>query len=219
MLDTLRKPPLVVAVVLMVIVVLIELGSMLLGSGKTPGSGIPTLPILDGLLAWTILLIAAPILIPESVQGRIQGILTLIVSIVVLLFAIFKGFAILAKLIVMVSLLLAPIFGTLAYVALFGHFQRGDAAVTLSLIMMLKLVFAALLIIAHQSFLKQKSLVLLVLTSLLANIVISFLHGFVPIVLVSITDSIAAIVIVILAVIWAIYALVTSIISIVRVIV
>jgi hypothetical protein len=49
------------------------------------------------------------------------------------------------------------------------------------------------------------------LTSLLANIVVSFLHGLVPFVLVSILDAVAAIVVGVLAAIWALIKLIGSI--------
>jgi hypothetical protein len=49
-----------------------------------------------------------------------------------------------------------------------------------------------------------------------ANLIISFLHGFVPIILVSITDAIGAIIVGILAVIWAIILLVFAIISVIK---
>ena len=59
-------------------------------------------------------------------------------------------------------------------------------------------------------------MVLIIITSLVANLIISFLHNFVPIPLVSITDAIGAIVVAILAVIWAIVLLVGAIISIIK---
>jgi hypothetical protein len=49
------------------------------------------------------------------------------------------------------------------------------------------------------------------LTSLLANIVVSFLHGLMPMFLVSILDMVAAIVVGVLAAIWAIVKLFGSI--------
>ena len=79
--------------------------------------------------------------------------------------------------------------------------------------MLLKIGFAVCLVIAHQRFLQNRGLVLIVLTSLVAGIVVSFLHGFVPLILVSITDAVAAIIIGIIAVIWAIVLLVGSLVS------
>jgi hypothetical protein len=221
MLDSLRKPPFLIAVVLIVVAFLIEIGAALVSflGKETPGLGIPSLALLDGLVVFTILLMAASLLIPERIQGRVQGIVTLIISLLVLLAAIANGFAALIRLMIMVSLLFSPIFGTIAYFAVFGHFPKAAAAVTLSSIMTLKLLFAGFLIFAHQRFLQNKGLVLIVLTSLVACLIISFLHGFVPGPLVSITDAIAAIIIVILAAIWAIIFLIGSIISIVKAIV
>ena len=82
--------------------------------------------------------------------------------------------------------------------------------------MTLKFGFIVCLILAHQRFLQNKGLVLIVLTSLLANLIIGFLHNFVPGPLVSITDAIGAIIVGILAVIWAIVLLIFSIISIIK---
>ena len=221
MIDTLRRPLFLIAVVLIVIVFLIELGSGLvasLGAGAR-GMGIPYLSLLDGLLAFTISLIACSLLIPERVQGRIQGVATLIVSLIVITLGIAQIFTALGKLFLMLGLLLAPIFGTIAYLIIFAGFPRGEAAFSLSLLMTLKLFFAGFLVFSHQRFLQNKGLVLLTLCSFIATIIVSFLHGFVPGFLVSITDAIAAIVVSIIAIVWAIVFLVGSIISMVKAIV
>ena len=76
-----------------------------------------------------------------------------------------------------------------------GRSIAGLAGVLLGLIMTLKFGFAGCLAFAHQGFLKMKGLVLIVLTSMLAGIIVSFLHGLVPGILVSITDAIAAIIV------------------------
>lgn len=226
MLDELRKPFLVIALVLILLVVIVEASSSLLldlgtpGAAsldaKTPGYGISYLAFLDTFVFYITLLIGLGMIIPERVQGRIQGIATVIVSFLGCLGTIFAIITCLVMLIIMVTLLLAPIFGTIAYLAIYGHFDRTGAAVTLSLIMMLKLGFVVCLLLAHQRFLQNKGLVLIVLTSLLANLIISFLHNFVPGILVSITDAIGAIIVGILAVIWAIVLLIFAIISIVK---
>src|SRR5262249_12415854 len=98
----------------------------------------------------------------------------------------------------------------------YGSFDRGLASVLLSAIMTLKLLFAGFIVFAHQGFLKMKGLVLIVATSLVAGVVVSFLHGLVPTILVSITDAIAGIVVAILAALWGIFFLVGSIPSIIR---
>ena len=226
MLDELRKPFLIIALVLIFLVVLIEASSSLLLDLKapgadslgaeTPGYGISYLAFLDTLVFYITLLLGLAMIVPERLQGRVQGCVTAIVSFLGCLGAIFAIITCLIVLVIMVTLLLAPIFGTIAYLAIYGDFDRSGAAVILSLIMALKIGFAVCLVLAHQRFLQNKSLVLIVLTSLLANLIISFLHNFVPGILVSITDAIGAIIVGILAVIWAIVLFVFAIISIIK---
>jgi hypothetical protein len=180
-------------------------------SGKPPGLAIPSLALLDGLVLYTVALMAAPFLVPERVIGRVQAILTLIVSLAVLALAGVLLFIIVAQLILMVSLLVSIPFGTIVYLVLFGFFNRPGASITLSVLMALKLAFAGCLVLAHQRFLQIKGLVLLVLTSLLSMAIVSFLQGLVPIFLVSITDAVAALIVVFLAGLWAFFLLIGSI--------
>ena len=183
---------------------------------RPPGRAIGNLALLDGLLLFTVGLIGASLLMPERVHGRIQGIVTLIVALIVLFAAIAKVFIAIAALTLMVTLLLAVPFGTIIYLIGYGSFDRGLAGVLLGLVMTLKFGFAGCLAFAHQGFLKMKGLVLIVLTSMLAGIIVSFLHGVVPGILVSITDAIAAIVVAVLAALWAVFLLIGSIPSIVK---
>lgn len=221
MLDELRRPFFIIALVLMIFVVLVEVGSPWLlkvsdASFDRPGYGIQYLVFVDAFLLYVTVLIGLALIIPERIQGRVQGCATLIVSFFGCLGIIAAIIFALVFLLLLVALLLAPIFGTIAYVAVYGDFDRSGANVTLSLIMLLKIGYCILLVLAHQRFLQNKSLVLLTLTSLVANIIISFLHNLVPLVLVSITDALGAIVVAIIALIWAIIFLVGSIISIVK---
>jgi hypothetical protein len=103
------------------------------------------------------------------------------------------------------------------YLAKFADFDTNQAVATLGVIMSLKLAFAGFLVFSHQRFLENKGLVLIILTSLLATIIISFLHGMVPFILASITDMIGAIVVAVLAAIWALFYLIGSIPAIVKV--
>jgi hypothetical protein len=183
-----------------------------------PGCAILYTALLDGLVLFAVILIALPLIIPDRLHGNIQGIISLILSLVVLIVAIFMIVFAFIKLMIMVGLFTATPFGTIAYFALYGFFNRGGATAVLGLLMLLKLGFAVCLILAHPRFLQNKGLVLIVLTSLLANVIISFLHGLVPVFLVSITDMIAAIISAVLAAIWAIFLLIGAIISVIRVI-
>jgi len=189
---------------------------ILTSSADPPGMAIGTLALLDGLVLFTVVLMGLTLLVPERVHGRVQGVVSLIVSVVVAIVSIVVALAAFTKTMLMIALVTASPFGTAAYLATWGFFDRGGAGVALSLIMGLKLGFAVCLVLAQQRFLQVKGLVLIVLTSLLANVIISTLHGIVPIPLVSITDAIAAIIVAIIALIWAIVLLVFSIVSIVK---
>lgn len=238
--NELRKPFLLVAIILFALVVLVELGSsLIIGGGSAedaitsqedmaitvtgevdepPGRAITYLALVDGILLYTVVLIGLSLLVPEKLLARAQGVLTLIGSIILIIVGIILVIIAFIELLVMVSLFFAFPFGTAAYLALWGFFPRGDAAVLLSLLMFLKLAGCVFLVLAQQRFLQMKGLVLLVLTSLVCNIIVAFLHGLVPIILVSIFDNIAALVVGIIAIIWAIVLLVLSIPSIVAMI-
>jgi hypothetical protein len=224
--DKLRKPFFFIAVALMAIVVLMEVGSMAVLENVNekaasldaprPGYGIPYMALLDGLILYTVSLMGLSLLVPERIQGRLQGIATLILSLLLLLGCIVLIVFAFVFLMLMVTLFLSPPFGTIAYLAIFGDFDRQGASITLALIMTLKLVTAGCLVLAHQRFLQNKGLVLIILTSLLGTFIVGLLHGLVPGILVSITDAIAGIIAGILAAIWAIVFLIGSIISIVK---
>jgi hypothetical protein len=185
---------------------------------EPPGRAITYLALVDGILLYTVVLIGLSLLVPEKLLARAQGVLTLIGSIILIIVGIILVIIAFIELLVMVSLFFAFPFGTAAYLGLWGFFPRGDAAVLLSLLMFLKLAGCVFLVLAQQRFLQMKGLVLLVLTSLVCNIIVAFLHGLVPIILVSIFDNIAALVVGIIAIIWAIVLLVLSIPSIVAMI-
>jgi hypothetical protein len=153
----------------------------------------------------------AGMLLPDRLHARAQGVVTLVASIVLITTAIVLLVLAIASVILMVALLFAFPFGTIAYLIIFGSFPRGDMAVILSLLMFLKLVFAGMLVFAQPRFIQNKGLVALVLTSLIANVVVSFLHGLVPGVLVSITDAVAGIVLAIIAIVWGVILLIGSI--------
>jgi hypothetical protein len=221
MLEELRKPFFIIALIIMLCVILVETGSPWLmdvadKGFDRPGYGIQYLVFVDAFLFYVTVLIGLALIIPERIQGRVQGCVTLILSFFGCLGIIVAIIFALVFLLLLVALLLAPIFGTAAYLAIYGDFDRSGANITLSLIMTLKIVFVVFLILAHQRFLQNKSLVFLIFTSLLCNLIISFLHNFVPGFLVSITDAIGAIIVGIIAIIWAIVFLVGAIISIIK---
>jgi hypothetical protein len=239
--SSLRTPFFVIALVFMTLAVLVELGSSHIiggnGAGSSlqqqaaeqdveidgdigdvdepPGRAISYLALVDGILLYTVLLMGLSLVIPERTHGRIQGVATLILSIVLIILAFILSLIAFIELLVMVALFLAVPFGTIAYLALWGFFPRGEAATVLSLLMLLKVAFIVFLVLAQQKFLQQKGLVALVLTSLVCMLIIGFLHGFVPLVVVSIVDTLSALIIGIIAIIWAIVLLIGAIPSIV----
>jgi hypothetical protein len=220
--DKMRIPFFCAAVICLVIVFAIELGSQsFLGVGdgnlSTPGLGIIYLAWLDWLLLFSILLMSAALIVPDRIHGRIQGIITFIVALLTLLGAIVAIFAAFGLLMLMVSLLLAVPFGTAIYFAEFADFNVGAAAATLAFIMIFKVAFVIFLILAHQRFLQNRGLVLLIATSLVATILLGFLHGIAPPFLAYITDDIGALINAILAAIWALFFLIGSIPSIIKV--
>jgi hypothetical protein len=197
--DELRRPFFYAALILIVAVILIELGSGLVLRGKLPegdvmsaisgalpasirdaledvdsgevselaeassdipGRGIPYLAFLDGMVLFTVGLVASSLLIGDRVQGRVQGIATLILSILMILGAIAAIILAIVLLLLMIALLLAVPFGTIAYLAIYGFFDRGGASTVLSLLMILKLAFVVCLFLAQQRFLQNRGLVL-----------------------------------------------------------
>ena len=211
-LDTLRKPLFVAALVLIAIALLVEIGAKIVSSfGESIGFGIPYTAFLDALLVYVIVLMALSLLMPKKLHGRLTGIATLVVSFLLAIASFVAIFVAFYALMAMVTLLLSAPFGTIAYLAIYGHFPRGEASVTLGALMALKLLFAACLLLAHQSFLQNKGLVVLVLFSLLAGIIVSFLHRLVPGVLVSIADAASGIVLGVIALLWAVWFLLRSI--------
>ena len=144
--NELRKPFLLVAIVLIALVVLVELGSSLILGGapagdalegqalelevevdgasnveEPPGRAITYMAMVDGILLYTVLLIGLSLIIPEKVQARAQGVTTLIGSIILIIVGIILLIIAFIELLVMVSLLFAVPFGTIAYLALWGR--------------------------------------------------------------------------------------------------
>lgn len=176
----------------------------MLEADHPPGVGIAAMALIDGILMYSLILVGIGLVMPERIQGRIQGLATCVVAVVVVLVSIALAFATFGQILLMIGLLLSVPFGTIAYMAKFGFFDTGTAAVILSLIMTCKLASAGLLIASNQRFLENRGLIVLILFSLVVNVVLAILHGFPPGFLVSITDAVGALVFAILAIIWGI---------------
>ncbi|MDJ0868836.1 MAG: hypothetical protein QNK03_22195 [Myxococcota bacterium] len=184
--------------------------------GPPPGRSIPALGLLDLLLVIPLTWMVLSLVLSHAVLGRVQPIATLVASLIILFVALFLVFRNLGELLLMVGLLLAVPFGTIAYFATYASFPVGASAALLSAGLLFKIACCALLVAAQQRFLTVKSLVVLALVSLLCSVLVSFLHGFPPRFLASITDAIGAIVVGIVALLFAIVTLIGSIIGTVR---
>lgn len=219
MLESLRKTPFFIAMILLGLILLVEVGTAVAipfvdKAGDAVGSGIPALALLDAQLVFTALLMAAPLIFPQSVTGRIQGIATVVVALVLIIAGIMAGLAAFSFLTYLVGLLTIHPAGLPIYASSEYHlFPNNLAATTLGFIMSCKLGSVAALVVAHQRFLENKGFMLLIGTSLLATVIISFLHGFVPGPLVTVTDVFGALVVVVLALIWAVLGLIFGAIS------
>ncbi len=237
----LRRPFLLLALLAIALAMGLELGAALLSGGgdaggelrdrvgllglelgdvgritQPSGRGTGQLALIDAVALWTTGLFSLSLVVPERIQGRVQGVATLVISIVLLIVSVVLLVVAFVELTVMVSLFLAAPFGTLAYLAVWGFFPVGDAAVLLGLVLLLKLGWAGLLLLAQPRFLQNKGLVLLALTTLLCTVVLEFLHRLVPVILVSITDDLGAVVFAVVAIVWALVLLIGSVPAIVK---
>lgn len=224
---TLRTPFFILAVAALCAAIALEVGSnwLLLTHQQSGASsavqsqlGIPSLWLLDASLLWTLVLMCFSLVLNKNLVARTQGIISLIISIVIVLFGIKVLFTSLTLLLVMVGLI-SSFFGFIVYMALFGFFDTSSAAVVLSAVTFFKLVCAVLLVLAQQGFLNLRGLIFLFALSLLCDLLLSFLQGLPPGFLVSVTDAIGAIIISIIAIIYAIFQAIWAIVAIVRAVV
>jgi hypothetical protein len=221
--EQLRWPFMFIAVVLAVAFVALEAGStFLLGTSQAGAAssvqsqlGIPSLWLLDIALLWTVVLAALPLLLDKNLVARLQGVVTLILSIVVII----AGLVTLIKAFVLLMVMLALVvsfFGMIAYLAIWGGFDTGSAATMLATITFFKLALVVCLLLAQQRFFQSKGLIILIVLSLVCDLLMSFLHGLVPGIFVSITDALGAIIISIVAIIYALFQAVWAIVAIAR---
>jgi hypothetical protein len=227
--DQLRKPFFIVALVCMALAVLVDLGAISIVvqhvpttaaiDAPRPGRGIPTMALLDLLVLFAATLMGVALIVPERIQGRVQGLISLIFSALLLIACVVTLWSEFLLLSLMLGLLLSVPFGSIVYFASYAFFAIAPARAALSIILLLKLGFAISLVLAQQRFLQNKGLVLVIVTSLAANLLLAFLHSFVPGFLVSITDDVGGILICILAIVWSVVYLIGGIFSVVKAIV
>jgi len=217
-----RIPFFVIAAVIMVLVVALELSTLaflrtaVVGGESVPGLGGPYLALLDGILLFTVIQISLGYFPFKALTARIASIASLVLSFFGVIGSFLLILAAFGFILLMIGLLLAVPFGTIAYLAAYGHFPKNDAVVILSFIMLMKVIFLVMLALAHQGYLKNKGLVFLIGLSLLATWLTSFLIALPPGFLSSITDAVGALITAIIAFIWLILILIMSIVAVVK---
>ncbi len=219
----------VVAAVLFLLVVLVEVGAgqlvtshardsetaRVVGDADPSGFALSALALLDGMFLVGVIMMGVGS-VSSSLHSRIHGLVTLISSIIVIIVAIILAIICIVLLTLMLALLFAPPFGTIIYTAVFGSFPRGAALSVLAILFALRVGGGVLLFLWQPRVLKAKGLLLLFFTCLGCGVLVSFVFGLVPGLLVSILDALAAIIICIVAAIWAIVLAIFGLISIVK---
>lgn len=172
------------------------------GTDSAPGWGIRMLGLIDLALGWTLALMAVEIIRPMGPLAKVQGFVTLVLSIFGILAGLLLIFATLSLLILMVSLLLAFPFGTAAYMAAWAAFPAGAAQAILALLMTFKLIGIGLLMVATPALLKNRGLLLLLGLSVGLTFLTGLLIGLVPGVVAAIADVLCALVSAVAGTIW-----------------
>lgn len=183
--------------------------------GSIPGLGGPYLALIDGIILYSIILMWISMAPGKAITARVQSVVTLILS----LFGAFGSFVLIfvafGLILLMIGLLLAVPFGTIAYFAAYADFPKSVAVSALTFVMMLKLAFLILLFLAHQGFMKNIGLVIMIGLSLLTTWLTSFLIALPPGFLASITDAVAALITAVVAFIRLVMLFIASLIGII----
>jgi hypothetical protein len=140
----------------------------------------------------------------------------LVLSLLGLLGTLVFAFCTFTLIMLMVTLLLAAPFGTLAYFAVWGHFPTGPARISVALVMSLKLIGIGLIAASHLTLLKNKFFLVLAGCSIGLTFVLGLLYAFPPRFLVSITDAIGALIAAIVAFVWMVIVLIGAIFAVIR---
>lgn len=176
-----------------------------------PGNGIGHLALVDGYLLFSMIMLGLSFLLSQRLYGRIQGIITLVVSLFWIILSLVLGLSAFALLMVMFGLFVSTPFGTIAYLAAWGFFPVSKAAVVLGLLLFLKLVFLVLLVLAQQKFLKAKVFMIHIAVSFALQLALGVVHGWLPFVVVSLGDQLLALVFALVSLVGAVWAFVWSI--------
>lgn len=186
------------------------------GSVDPPGLGIPYLALPIGLLLAIYVLMALSTVIGHRANALVNGFVNLVGGIVGLIVGIVLAIIAFVALVTMVSLFLAVPFGTLAYLAVFGFFNVGASSVALGLVLTFEIAALVLLVVAQQRVLGNKRLMVFAFLAVGLTFLTLLLHSIVPVILVSITDALAALITAIVGAIWGLLMVIGGIISLVK---
>ncbi|HEX7079407.1 MAG TPA: hypothetical protein VF329_00130 [Gammaproteobacteria bacterium] len=217
-----RIPFFVLAVLSIVLVVAVELATLALlrnAAGmpeSLPGLGGPYLALLDGILLYFVVVTSLGYFRFKAQVAKAAAVAGLILSLVGVVVSFLLIVAAFLAIMLMLGLLFAAPFGTLAYLDLFANFPKQRAIEALSFIMLLKVFFLFMLALTDLGYLKNKLLVILIGLSMLATWLTSMLIAWPPGFLSSITDAVGALVTAVIAFVWLIVTLVASILGIAR---
>lgn len=233
-----RRPQFFLACFALLLVVLVEVGSTtLVGGGgagpvaavatnvpgaqpdmvdgltgeSPPGNGIRYLALVDGYLLFSMVMLALSFCLSQRLYGRLQGVVTLVVSLLWIIGAVVAALAAFGLLMEMFGLLVSSPFGTIVYLASWGFFPVTRAATVLGLLLILKLAFLVLLVFAQQRFLKAIVLMVHIATSFVLQLVLGIVHGWLPFIVVSLGDQLMALLFAVVSLAGAIWAFVFSI--------
>ena len=126
-----RKLPFILGLLVLLIAILVEFVSC-------TGVGLGALAVFDLLLLMTVALIGLPFITSHAIVGRLQGPITLISSVAVLLLAL----GLLAAAFVLLFKILGSLYFPIAYFILYADFPVPDATLALSIAMLCKFAVA-----------------------------------------------------------------------------
>lgn len=216
-----RLPFFVIASIIITLAIAFELSTMAFlrseagVEGATPGLGGPYLALIDGIILYSVILMWISMAPGKAMTARLQSVVTLFLSFFGALGSFILIFIAFGLILLMIGLLLAVPFGTLAYLAAYAGFPKSIAVSALTFVMTLKLAFLILLFLAHQGFMKNLGLMIMIALSLLTTWLTSFLISLPPAFLASITDAVAALITAVIALIRLVMLFIASLIGII----
>lgn len=180
---------------------------------KIPGAPLKALSLIDFYLLMTMVFFGLNYVISPSLITKTQGIITISISISVILFIITNIFILIAKIMFMIGLLIAPIFGTIAYFSLYGSYNKEKVLNIIQILQPLRISMITALLYTNIKYISNLGLVFIFATTMLLTWGLSFAYSLIPGFLLSIADGILAVIVLIVALIWSIKFLISSIIS------